>query len=274
MHMIDLQADFAPNEHQIQTAIKNQEFEVYYQPKVMSSDKRIYGAESLVRWHHPQHGVIPAYKFITVAEDSGAIVKLDQYVLHQTCQMLEATNQAGYLISISVNVSPKTIESIDFVALMSSVISQYNIAPEQLDLEITEHSAITNFSTVNESLKACKELGVVVSLDDFGTGHSSLAVLKDLPVDIVKIPSHFIKDIEADDKSTKLLNHIVSLSHDLNLGTVVEGIENEEQSDIVCASTAEKMQGYLYGRPLPKDDFINLLSKDSSRQANNFCKAL
>lgn len=224
------------------------EFEPDYQPLVDIATGEIYGLEALARWHHPRRGIIPPSEFIPVAESSGKIVDIGRTILEKACRDVMRLDRP---VSISVNVSTVQLLRMDVAAHVASVLEASGLPPHRLKLEITESVMVHDGKTASQIIRQLQDLGVVVSLDDFGTGFSSLSYLRCFGFDELKIDRSFISDLNKDQQSMAIVRTIVSLAHELGMRVIAEGIETEEQAKLVMAAGCSRGQGYFFGRPRP-----------------------
>ena len=240
----------------LRTALAEQQFLLYYQAQVLS-DGRITGAEVLVRWQHPQRGMVSPADFIPLAEDSGLILPLGQWVLTTACQQLAAWASQPLLahLTVAVNVSVCQFRQPDFVARVLTTLEQTGANPQCLNLELTESLLVANVEDVIEKMRALKARGVSFSLDDFGTGYSSLSYLKRLPLDQLKIDQSFVRDVLTDPNDASIARTIITLAQSLSLGVIAEGVETPEQRDFLAHAGCHAYQGYFFSRPLPVENF-------------------
>ncbi len=238
-------------------AIINRQFGIYLQPQVYA-DGTIYGAEALARWIHPDNGVIQPGVFISVLEKADLIYKLDKYIWELAArQLAEWKGTKRENISISVNVSPKDIYYLDISKVFSDLVSKYDIRPEQLNIEITE-TAVT--SDVNKCAKLIVELqskGFIVEIDDFGSGYSSLNMLKDINANVLKIDMGFLRKTENQKRAKVILNYTIDMAHELGMKVVTEGVEKKEQLEYLVEMGCEMFQGFYFDKPMPIDEFEN-----------------
>ncbi len=257
---------------EMRSALDKDEFEVYYQPIIESATGRITSTEALLRWHHPKHGTLLPGSFIEVAEQSGLINQIGDWVLREA-MMTAARWQAevDYSVSMHVNVSAHQLKQDDFAAKVGDLLKETDLPSCVLDLEMTESALLQDVQRAERLLDELKTLGVKIALDDFGTGFSSLAYLKRLPVDTIKIDKTFIDDIPADQRDCALVDTILNLGRELGKGVVAEGVETEQQRDWLLAHRCAYLQGYLFSRPVPKDKFFALSSATylAARQSAN-----
>ena len=237
-------------------SLKNQEFRLYYQVQVDSNQKPI-GAEALVRWIHPDQGTISPAKFIPVAEDTGLILPLGQWVLQTACAQLKEweSNPFTRELSLAVNVSARQFRKPDFVKQVSETIEHSLINPAQLKLELTESTVLENVADTIAKMHALKLLGVRFSMDDFGTGYSSLAYLTQLPLDQLKIDQSFVHNIGTKATDAMIVQTIIGMANSLGIEVIAEGVETHAQRDFLLGAGCKLYQGYLYGKPVPTDEF-------------------
>lgn len=236
----------------LRKALQNHEFAVHYQPQIDLRSGRIVGVEALCRWIDPEFGMISPAEFIPVAEETGLIVPIGEFVLHTACAQGVAWREAGITpMTIAVNLSARQFQQSDLEARITHILDQTRLWPAELDLEITESHAMLDADFTLNVLKDLKAMGVRLSIDDFGTGYSSLGYLKQFPIDTIKIDRSFVKDLAADAKDAAIVSAVIVLAHSLGLGVVAEGVETREQLDILKLHQCDRMQGFLFSRPLP-----------------------
>jgi len=248
-------------ETRLRHALERGEFALHYQPKVRLLDGAITGAEALLRWNAPELGAISPAKFIPIAEESGLIVPIGEWVLRTACAQMQSWHGRGHVIGIAVNLSPRQFRQKNLVSSVAEVLKQSGLAPQHLELEITEGTAMTNAERAINILRELHGLGAKLSVDDFGTGYSSLAYLKRFPLDSLKIDRSFVVDVGADTNSEAIMRATIALAQSLKLKVVAEGVETEAQRDFLVSAGCDEMQGYLYSRPLPAADFLALLTR-------------
>ncbi len=256
-------------EHELRHAVEHKGLDVYFQPLMELETLTVHGFEALVRWIHPEKGVISAFQFIPLAEEAGLLPQIDRMVLRQTCARIKELNSgifAANPAAAHVNLSPNTIRKPDFVANLARDLEESGLDPEQLVLEITEGVMMQDVEQAASKLRAVKSLGVRLALDDFGTGYSSLGYLRSFPVDVVKIDKIFVDEIEHDRGASALVQAILSLGLGLTFEVVAEGIETQEQLDSLIDLGCRYGQGYLLARPLSRpqlDGFLDGISQGS-----------
>ena len=247
-------------EHEMNTALKDNEFEVYYQPKINIKNNTLYGAEALVRWNH-NGKMIPPSEFIPVFEKNKFILKLDLYIFEQVCRdkkmWKEKYNQN---LIVSVNVSREHFLDEHFLEKYLLIVSKYGINPNEIDLEITESATIEAGIDIIEIMNKMKKLGFLISIDDFGTGYSSLSALQDMPADILKIDKSFVDRIGKNEKN--IIDYILNIAKELNLKTIAEGVETEQQRDYLYEKGCDIIQGYYYAKPMPEKEFEEYMKKE------------
>ena len=243
-------------ETELREALRHNQFLLHYQPQVIS-DGRITGVEALVRWQHPQRGMVSPAQFIPAAEETRLILPLGQWVLETACKQLAdwATQPLLAHLTIAVNVSAHQFKQPDFVDRVLKAIKTTGGNPKRLKLELTESLLVENVQEVVAKMYALKIHGVGFSLDDFGTGYSSLSYLKRLPLDQLKIDQSFVRDVLTDPNDAAIAKTVVALSQSLGLAVIAEGVETADQRDFLAASGCYAYQGYFYSKPLPLDAF-------------------
>ncbi|MCC5808723.1 MAG: EAL domain-containing protein, partial [Ectothiorhodospiraceae bacterium] len=240
----------------MRSALKNGEFELHYQPQVDGPSRTVIGFEALVRWHHPQQGLISPARFIPLAEETGLIVPLGEWVLREACRQNKAWQAAGLPpLPVSVNISPSQLRQSGFGDTVAAVLEESGLHPGCLELELTESMMMHGPERNVETLQGLRELGVRISIDDFGTGYSSLAYLKRLPIDKLKIDQTFVRDVVVDPDDAAIITTIIGLAQNMNLGVVAEGVESVEQLEFLLSGGCRHHQGYLFARPLPAATF-------------------
>ncbi|MBD3853675.1 MAG: EAL domain-containing protein, partial [Acidobacteria bacterium] len=249
-------------EHELRHAVEHDGLDVYFQPLLDLKNLTVHGFEALVRWNHPERGVIAAFSFVPLAEEAGLQPQIDRMVLQETCARVKELNSgifAANPVAAHVNLSPNTIREPDFVANLASDLEGSGLDPEQLVLEITEGVMMHDVEQAASRLRAIKSLGVRLALDDFGTGYSSLSYLRSFPVDVVKIDKIFVDEIEHDPGAVALVQAILSLGLGLTFEVVAEGIETSEQLDSLLDLGCRYGQGYLLARPLSEPQLVEFL---------------
>lgn len=242
--------------------IMSEQFLVYYQPQIDLKTENLIGLEALIRWQHPQEGLISPGKFIPLAEETGLIVPLGEWILWTACQQNKLWQQQGYsAIRVAVNLSAKQFHTLGLVELVAKILQETDLAPQYLDLEMTESTLMNDAYDVCETLTQLKKLGVHISIDDFGTGHSSLNYLRKFSVDTLKIDQSFIRDLNVDEDDAILTKVIIDMSHNLHLKVIAEGVENAQQLTFLRHHGCDEVQGFFISKPLPAQEIENFLQK-------------
>lgn len=248
----------------IQSAIFNHELFIMIQPKYDIFEEKIIGGEALVRWKHPSKGYIPPNEFIPIIENNGYIIRLDYYVWEATCQFLQRMKKQDINLTLSVNVSRLNFYRPHFVELLLSLVEKYDIEPSHLQLEITESVYSKDKEYIYSIIRELQSKGFVILMDDFGSGYSSLNMLKDAPLDIIKLDMDFLGTTETK-RSRLIIETVVNLTHSLNMPAIVEGVETAEQVAFLKSIQAHYIQGYYFSKPLLEDDFTYLFLKTNKK---------
>lgn len=246
----------------LRRALERKELFLQYQPQVMLDGKTIVGFEALLRWNSPEYGLVSPARFIPLAEQSGLILPIGEWVFREVCRFarrLAAMGQGN--IHVAVNISPRQLKSDDFVSNVRKSIDTEGIEPNQIELEITESVLIESMEDSAVKLKELRAIGVSLSLDDFGTGYSSLTYLRNLPVGILKIDKSFIDDIDNDPGQLEMVGSIIHFGHALGLTLVAEGVETEKQMNLLKPFNCDRIQGYVFSRPIVEEDAVNLVTR-------------
>ena len=257
-------------ELEMEEALKNREFEVYFQPKINMVSSKLYGAEALSRWVHPIDGLRPPNAFIPFFEKNGFISKLDMYVFEETCRIKASWAGKKYEhIPVSVNMSRLHLYNKKFPDILESIANKYNINPNELEIEITESTFIIDSAELIKMVDLLHQKGFLVSIDDFGSGFSALNLLKDLSVDTIKIDREFLHVSSNDQRGKKVIRNIITLCRDLKLNVVTEGIGSKEQVDFITRAGCQIAQGFYYAKPLPLDEFMDFAEDHSIHYSSN-----
>ncbi len=247
---------------EMNTAIADEQFVIYYQPQYNHSTGTLVGAEALVRWMHPEKGMISPAKFIPIFEKNGSITRLDLYVFDKVARFLKHSMDNGFsIVPISVNFSKNDIFSTNFVETLESIREKYGVPSKYLRVEITESVLIGNNRSVNEILKKLHDCGYIIEMDDFGSGYSSLNVLKDLDFDIIKLDMLFLQSDGRNGRGGTILSSVVNMAKWLSMPIIAEGVETIEQADFLKSIGCNYIQGYLYSKPLPEPEYEALISR-------------
>ena len=255
-------ADPLALESELRRALEREEFVLYYQPQVSTADWQIVGVEALVRWRHPERGLVLPADFIPMTEETGLIVSLGEWVLRTACAQAKAWQEAGLPpVRVAVNVSGRQFQLRTLVDVVGQVLRETSLDPRCLELEITESVAVQDVDFTSRMLGELREMGVQVAIDDFGSGHSSLNYLKRLPIDDVKIDQYFVRDVTTDPNDAAIVGSIIAMAHELNLKVVAEGVETEEQLAFLKARRCDVVQGSLFGEPVPADAVQQIIAR-------------
>jgi EAL domain-containing protein (putative c-di-GMP-specific phosphodiesterase class I) len=253
-------------ETSLRRAIQNKEFLVHYQPRVSVDSLEITGVEALVRWQHPQLGLIAPGEFIPLAEDTGLIVPLGEWVMRTACLQNKEWQALGFApIQMAVNICARQFHDQDLAQTVIRILDETRLSPDHLELELTESSIMQNAEFASGVLSLLKGMGIKISIDDFGTGFSSLASLKRLPIDALKVDKSFVSDVTTDPDAAALVMAIITLAHNLRLKVIAEGVETEEQLRFLHLLRCDEIQGFLFSKPLPADALISLLDSHSGK---------
>ncbi|NNJ94202.1 MAG: EAL domain-containing protein [Halobacteria archaeon] len=255
-------------EGRLRRALEQGHLELFYQPQVHGVTREVVGIEALLRWRDPDDGLISPAEFIPLAETSGLILPIGEWVMHQACMQARAWQKAGYpMRMMCVNVSSVQFARQDVAAIVHAALEKSRLSPACLEIEITESVIMSDPDTAIEMLRDIKALGVGIALDDFGTGYSSLSYLRRFPIDTLKIDRAFVREIDVKTEDAEIVGAITALAHTLGLRVVVEGIETESQLGIVISRQCDVIQGFLFSRPLPADELVHLLAERNLRIA-------
>jgi diguanylate cyclase (GGDEF)-like protein len=249
-------------ETMLRNALEREEFLLCYQPQMSIVDHQVTGAEALVRWKHPDGGVIPPGKFIPVAEESGLIIPLSEWILEKTARQTKRWLEMGLpKLKIGVNLSAVHFRIDSLSKDLESLVSKLNLDPGSLDLEITESAIMSNLDKAIKHLNELREIGFHLSLDDFGTGYSSLSYLRRFPVHTLKIDQSFIQDVDQDEQNAAIVSTIINLAHSLNLNVIAEGVETKKQLEYLTNTFCNEIQGFVLSRPIASEEFPQFVAK-------------
>jgi EAL domain-containing protein (putative c-di-GMP-specific phosphodiesterase class I) len=238
-------------ERELRKALAANQFELHYQPIVKLADNDIVGFEALVRWRHPERGLIPPGTFIPLAEEIGLIVLIGEWIIRQACAAAVTWPDD---LRVAVNLSPVQFRNPGLLQIIVSALANSGLRPERLELEITETVLLQDGETTLDTLYRLRELGIRIAMDDFGTGYSSLSYLQSFPFDKIKIDRSFVKDIVESTGSLNIVRAVAALAQGLGITATAEGVETEEQLERIRAEGCEEMQGFLIGMPMPAQD--------------------
>jgi diguanylate cyclase (GGDEF)-like protein len=253
-------------ERELHHAIEHNEFMLFYQPIVSGARRTVVGYEALIRWQHPERGLVPPLEFIPVAEDTGLIVKIGNWVIREACRQAVEWREAGHIpVPIAINVAAQQLSRSDLVDEIAAAFAETGAEPSDIIVEITESAVLANTGHAIDTLNALRGMGVRVAVDDFGTGYSSLSYLQRLPIDEVKIDRSFIEKVSTDRTAEAIVSSIIQLAHALDLTVVAEGIETEDQFNALAELHCDLAQGYLLGYPESPDVRVAAIRKAKRR---------
>ena len=239
-------------ERELREGIEREQFELFYQPQISLETGNVVGVEALIRWHHPERGLLAPNEFINVAEETGLIVPIGNWVIATACRQAAVWRLAGHSdLSVSINVSAAQLRHPEIIDTLSASLKQFALDPRFVEIELTESLLMEGAEEFIEILKALKRTGISIAIDDFGIGYSSLSYLKRFPIDRLKIDQLFIRDIVFDPNDAAIVKAVIAMAHQLDLDVTAEGVETEEQATFLRRSLCDKAQGYLFGRPTP-----------------------
>jgi len=245
-------------ENQLREAIREQQFMLYYQPKIDIRTEKIIGYETLLRWLRPDNTMVPPLRFIPVAESTGLIVQIGEWIIWEACRFLTRQHARGHLVTVSINLSARQFTDQDLPALVERIVKRTGASPAHLIFEITESMLMGDIDAAIVQLNELKRLGLALSIDDFGTGYSSLSYLKRFPVDELKIDRSFVKDIPEDKNDMDITAAIIAMAQKMDLRVVAEGVETVEQVDFLRNNACYLVQGYYYSMPLAEQELTRL----------------
>ena len=253
-------------EHELRHALERDEFMLLYQPQVDVQQNRIVGIEALIRWQHPERGMVPPDQFIGLAEETGLIVPIGEWVLQQACEQTRALQDLGMPpVNISVNLSVRQLRDASLIDKVMQTLQESGLEAARLDLEITESMLMSDIDSVKQTLRDLSRLGLTISVDDFGTGHSSLAYLKQFPISTLKIDRSFIRDVPEDKDDVSITIAIINMARGLGIKTVAEGVEIAEQLEFLKTQNCNLMQGYYFSKPVSYDEIVELLREQQDK---------
>lgn len=245
---------------ELRGALERNEFHLVYQPQIAFDDHRVVGVEALVRWHHPERGLVPPDLFIPLAEQNGSIIEIGEWVLDQSCRQLRIWHDSGMTeLRMAVNLSTVQLHHSELSRVVTNLIQRYKLPPRCLEMEVTETGLMEDISAATGHLNSLKKAGVQIAIDDFGTGYSSLSYLRGLPLDKIKIDRSFVQDVLIDEDDATIVRAIIQLGHSLNMQVIAEGVESAEQEAYIIAQGCNEGQGYYYSRPLSATAFTDWL---------------
>lgn len=259
-------------ENQLRFAIERDEFFLLYQPKVDVGSGKVVGMEALIRWEHPEKGVISPAEFIPVAEYTGLITVIGEYVLRAACEQVRDWLNAGFdNFRMAVNLSPQQFRQHDLLERISAIVAEVGIDPHYLEVEITEGAIMDDVEAAIDTMQRLHDLGIALSIDDFGTGYSSLSYLKRFPIDTLKIDRAFVRDIATNSDDASIVIAIIGMAHNMGLKVIAEGVETNSQLTFLQALKCDEIQGFLYSPPVSSDNFTKMFLSERRIGQTNFC---
>lgn len=239
-------------EKDLRDALTRDQFYLVYQPQISYRDNRVVGVEALIRWQHPEHGLVPPDLFIPLAEQNGTIIAIGEWVLDQACKQLRDWHDQGFIdLRMAVNLSTVQLHHAELPRVVNNLLQMYRLPPRSLELEVTETGLMEDISTAAQHLLSLRRSGALIAIDDFGTGYSSLSYLKSLPLDKIKIDKSFVQDLLDDDDDATIVRAIIQLGKSLGMQVIAEGVETAEQEAYIISEGCHEGQGYFYSKPLP-----------------------
>ncbi|WP_109511355.1 putative bifunctional diguanylate cyclase/phosphodiesterase [Pseudomonas ovata] len=249
-------------EKDLREALPRNQLYLVYQPQVSYKDHSIMGVEALIRWQHPEHGLVPPDVFIPLAEQNGTIIAIGEWVLDQACRQLREWHDQGFVeLRMAVNLSTVQLHHSELPRVVNNLLQIYRLPPRSLELEVTETGLMEDISTAAQHLLSLRRSGALIAIDDFGTGYSSLSYLKSLPLDKIKIDKSFVQDLIDDDDDATIVRAIIQLGKSLGMQVIAEGVETVEQEAYIISEGCHEGQGYLYSKPLPARELLTYLKQ-------------
>ncbi|HEY0285958.1 MAG TPA: EAL domain-containing protein [Pseudomonas sp.] len=254
-------------EKDLREALVRNQFHLVYQPQISYRDHRVVGVEALIRWTHPEHGLVPPDQFIPLAEQNGTIIPIGEWVLDQACRQLREWHDQGFSeLRMAVNLSTVQLHHAELPRVVNNLLQIYRLPPRSLELEVTETGLMEDISTAAQHLLSLRRSGALIAIDDFGTGYSSLSYLKSLPLDKIKIDKSFVQDLLDDDDDATIVRAIIQLGKSLGMQVIAEGVETAEQEAYIIAEGCHEGQGYFYSKPLPARELLAYLKQAERTQ--------
>ena len=255
-------------EKDLRDALSRDQFHLVYQPQISYRDHRVVGVEALIRWQHPEHGLVPPDLFIPLAEQNGTIIAIGEWVLDQACRQLREWHDQGFTdLRMAVNLSTVQLHHAELPRVVNNLMQIYRLPPRSLELEVTETGLMEDISTAAQHLLSLRRSGALIAIDDFGTGYSSLSYLKSLPLDKIKIDKSFVQDLLDDDDDATIVRAIIQLGKSLGMQVIAEGVETAEQEAYIISEGCHEGQGYHYSKPLPARELAAFLKQSERNNA-------
>jgi EAL domain-containing protein (putative c-di-GMP-specific phosphodiesterase class I) len=248
---------------ELRQALANNEFILHYQPQVDTDTEKLMGVEALIRWQHPTQGLLLPMDFIYIAEETGLIVPIGEWVIKTACQQNKEWQSKGLPpIQIAINVATAQLKQTNFATTVKSILEETDLDSQYLEIELTENVIILNNSTITNNIQALKELGVKITLDDFGTGNNSLNYFKTIPIDTLKIDKSFVQNINRERNDLIIVNSIIAMANSMNLEIIAEGSETSEQINYLKKEDCHIIQGFYFSKPLPSEKIESILKNN------------
>lgn len=266
--MMDTEVEQQGLLNDVDRAVEKEEFQVWFQPQVNYKTKTLSGVEALIRWHHPEKGILAPASFIDLLESSDQINTVDKYTIGRVCRYMQKwkAEMPDKDFTVSVNLSRKDIQSPDFAKRLTAYVKKHNIAPKNIHLEITESAYMDNSEMLISVVNDLKADGFIIEMDDFGSGYSSLNTLKDIDIDILKLDMRFLAGMHNTERSRVIISSIIQMANALNIPVIAEGVETKEQADMLLNFGCEMMQGYYFSKPIPANEYENMLKNYQNKQ--------
>ena len=256
-------------EKDLREALPRNQLYLVYQPQISYRDHRVVGVEALLRWQHPELGMVPPDQFIPLAEQNGSIIRIGEWVLDQACRQLREWHDLGFSeLRMAVNLSTVQLHHSELPRVVNNLLQAYRLPPRSLELEVTETGLMEDISTAAQHLLSLRRSGALIAIDDFGTGYSSLSYLKSLPLDKIKIDKSFVQDLLDDDDDATIVRAIIQLGKSLGMQVIAEGVETAEQETYIIAQGCHEGQGYHYSKPLSARELTNFLKQAQRNQVS------
>jgi EAL domain-containing protein (putative c-di-GMP-specific phosphodiesterase class I) len=253
-------------EYDLRQALELGQFELHYQPQMDATNQQLYGAEALIRWRHPERGLVQPNDFIPLAEEIGLIIPIGNWVIAEAARQVTRWQAEGAIsLVVSVNISALQFHQPGFMAEVQTIMDDAGAAPQSLELELTESMLMSDMDASIEVLQKFRDLGYRIAIDDFGTGFSCLNYLRRLPVNILKIDQSFVRDMQSDEASLAIVSYIIRLAQSLGMDTIAEGVETSHEMTLLVNEGCRLMQGYHFSKPLPPGQFDAWLADWSAR---------
>jgi len=261
--MLDAYSKHLSLENDLRRAMDDNQFKIYYQPQINIETNEVFAMEALIRWQHPERGLISPSEFIQLAEETHLIKQIGNWMIENCCAELRRWREMGLdTVRVAINVSSVQLEQDDFVEFILNALHKNNIPGEFIEIEITENTLMHDTDDGIEKLRKLSNHNIKIAIDDFGTGYSSLNYLKRLPIDTLKIDQSFVRDMSNSDEDSSIIKAIIAMAKGLNLNIISEGVETEAQLQQLKAWRCQNMQGFLFGRPMPDFEAIDMLKNN------------